>query len=166
MTKIVLASNAGKYLQELSSAAKNVNDLTDQLTKEVSGIETMVNRLNLGVETNVRVDSWPDEDGNQSGLWRLAYGKHAGKWCLFIEYLTEDHPAGPLADTYEAWFFKDAPRDARIKAVSKIPELLTVLVQESQKLAAKIAEKVTYAQELAETLSQSGVGPSKDQEGL
>jgi hypothetical protein len=28
------------------------------------------------------------------------------------------------------------------------------LVQESQKLAAKIAERVTYAQDLAETLSQ------------
>jgi hypothetical protein len=160
----VLASNAGNYLQELSSTAKNVNDLTDQLTKEVSGIEAVVNRLNLGIETNVLVESWSNEDGNHSGLWRLAYGKHTGKWCLFIEYLTEDHVSGPMADTYETWFFKDAPRDARIKAVTKIPELLAVLVQESQKVAAKIAEKVTYAQELAETLSLSSVDLPKDEE--
>ncbi len=162
MTRIVPASNAGKYLQELSSTAKNVNDLTDQLTKEVSGIEAVVNRLNLGVETNVRVESWSDEEGVHSGLWRLAYGKHAGKWCFSIEYLTEDHDEGPMADTYESWFFKDAPRDARIKAVGKIPELLAVLVQESRKLAEEIAGKVTYAQELAETLSQASAGATDD----
>jgi hypothetical protein len=164
LTRIALASNVAKYLQELSSTAKNVNDLTDQLTKEVSGIEAVVNRLNLGVETNVRVDSWSDEVGDQSGLWRLAYGKHVGKWCLFIEYLTEDRNGGPMADTYEAWFFKDAPRDARIKAVGKIPELLAVLVQESQQLAAKVAEKVTYARELAEALSQTSLSSSNDKE--
>src|SRR5437867_3309110 len=116
MTRIVSAGNAGKYLQELSSTAKNVNDLTDKLTQEVAGIETVVNRLNLGVETSVHIESWSDEMGDHSGLWRLAYGKNAGKWCLFIEYLTEDHHEGPMADTYEAWPFKDAPRDARIKA--------------------------------------------------
>ena len=46
-------------------------------------------------------------------LWRLAYGKHAGKWCLFIEYLTEDRNAFPEDGTYEAWLFKDAPRGRR-----------------------------------------------------
>src|SRR5438309_2254863 len=128
MTRIVTASNAGKYLQKLSSTAKNVNDLTDKLTKEVAGIETAVNRLNLGVETNVNVESWTDEMGNHSGLWRLAYGKNGGKWCFIVEYMTEDHRQGPMADTYEAWAFKDAPRDARIKCVEKIPNLLAVLV--------------------------------------
>jgi len=153
MTQAVSPLDAKKYLQELSSTAKTLNELTDKLTKEVSAIEDAVNRLHLGVETSVHVESWGDESGFQSGLWRLSYGKHAGKWCLFIEYLTEDRNVGPAADTYEAWLFKDAPRDTRIKAVSKIPDLLARLVEESRNLAEKISDKLTYAQEIAKSLA-------------
>jgi hypothetical protein len=153
MTQAVSPLDVGKYLQELSSTAKTLNELTDKLTKEVSAIEDAVNRLNLGVEASVHVESWGDDSGLQSGLWRLAYGKHAGKWCLFIEYLTEDRNAFPEDGTYEAWLFKDAPRETRVKAVSKIPDLLARLVKESQDLAEKISDRLTYAHEIATSLA-------------
>jgi len=155
MTQAVSPLDTGKYLQELSSAAKTLNALTDKLTKEVSGIEEAVSRLNLGVEASVHVESWGDDTGLQSGLWRLAYGKHAGKWCIFIEYLTEDLSQGPDANTYEAWCFKDAPRDTRIKAVSRIPDLLAKLLKESQDLAEKISDKLTYVQDIARSLASA-----------
>jgi hypothetical protein len=152
MNQAVSPLDVQKYLQELSSTAKTLNELTDKLTKEVSSVEDAVNRLNLGVEASVEVGSWCDQYG-ASGLWRLSYGKHAGKWCIFIEYLTEDSNAPPEDGTYEAWFFKDAPRDTRIKAVGKIPDLLAKLVKESQNLAEKISDGLTYAQEIAKSLA-------------
>jgi hypothetical protein len=157
-------------LQKLASVASTINQLSDQLTEEVSEVEEAVNELNLGVTTNVRVDSWADEEGN-SGLWRLAYGKNSGKWGFFVEYLSEWPGRGPDSETYESWLFKDSPRDVRLKCVEKIPLLLDTLVRKSTEVANTIAEKVAYAKDLAtntrrkrtKLIITSGHGDSKGQ---
>jgi hypothetical protein len=96
------------------------------------------------------VEAWSDEEGLSSGVWRLAYGKMAGKWGFFIEYLTEDLRAGH--EDYESWLFKDAPREQRIKAVEKIPLLLEALVKKSTDVASDIEGKLSYAKSLASAL--------------
>src|SRR6204780_3452817 len=72
------------YLQQLSAATKTLNELSDELTQQVAEIETRLNTLNLGVSTNVRVESWADEDGIEWESWRLAYDKRGGKWGFVI----------------------------------------------------------------------------------
>lgn len=153
-------------LQKLTVAAKSINELSDELTREVAGIEAVVNKLNLGVHTNVQIETWSDEEGLNSSLWRLAYGKEAGKWGFFIECITTDQvglrQGDPNAETYESWLFKDAPRENRIKAVGKIPLLLQALVKESNEVAAKIAEEIAAARELASAIAQPApVGSQK-----
>jgi hypothetical protein len=153
-------------LQKLTVAAKSINELSDELTREVAGIEAVVNRLNLGVHTNVQIEKWFDEEGRHSGVWRLAYGKEAGKWGFFIEYIATDEDGlrqgDPNAETYESWLFKDAPRENRIKAVGKIPLLLQALVKASNEVAAKIAEEIAAARELASAIAQPAlVGSGK-----
>lgn len=146
-------------LLKLSTAAKTLNELSDQLTKEVSEVELTVNRLNLGVSTHVQFESWGTEDGSRSGVWRLAYGKFAGKWGFFVEHVAEDlnlHPDD--TNEYEAWLFKDAPREKRLKAVESIPLLLAALVKKADEVASQINDKVVYAKDLSSKLAQ----PSRD----
>jgi uncharacterized phage infection (PIP) family protein YhgE len=135
-------------LQKLTTAAKTVNELSDQLKEEIAKIEDTLNELNLGITANVRIDNWTDEEGN-SGLWRLAYGKEAGRWGFFIEYLAELANRGPDSGTYESWLFKDSPREQRLKAVNYIPSLLASLAKKSGELADTITEKVEYAKGVA-----------------
>lgn len=138
-------------LQKLTAAAKAVNELSDQLKEEVGKIEATLNELKLGITANVRIDNWCDEEGN-SGLWRLAYGKEAGKWGFFIEYLAEFANRAPDSETYESWLFKDSPREQRLKAVDHIPSLLAALARTSAELADTITQKVEYAKGVATNL--------------
>jgi hypothetical protein len=155
MPSIIPALEVQTNLEKLASAAKTINELSDQLTHEVSQIEGAVNEFNLGIETNVRIESWASEQGN-SGLWRLAYGKMAGKWGFFVEYLSEWPERGPDAETYESWLFKDSPREQRLKAVEKIPDLLAALVKKSGELAETVTRKVNYARDLSGTIRKKG----------
>jgi hypothetical protein len=107
--------------------------------------------LNLGVTVNVKIESWDSEDGESSSLWRLAYGKEAGKWGFIVEYISENLRYGPEADSYESWVFKDSPREQRLRAVEKIPLLLDALVAKSNEVAEEISRKVSYTQSLAAT---------------
>jgi hypothetical protein len=155
MSSLIPAVEVQTNLEKLASAAKTINELSDQLTQEISQIESVVNDLNLGIDTNVRIDSWSDEEGN-SGLWRLAYGKMAGKWGFFVEYLSEWPGRGPDSETYETWLFKDSPRAQRLKAVEKIPDLLGALVQKSAELAEAVTKKVKYAKDLSDSVRKKG----------
>src|SRR5271169_5855916 len=112
-----IASEIQANLKQLETSAHALNKLSDQLTKKVAGIEDTINSLNLGVTANVRIESWSNEEGTSSSVWRLAYGKESGKWGFVVEYLSEDLNRGPDADSYESWSFKDSPRDQRIRAV-------------------------------------------------
>jgi len=142
-------------LSKLANSAKSLNDITDELTKQVLQIQDAVNNLNLGVSTSIEFSRWSDEEGIRSGLWRLAYGKGAGKWGFAIEYITEDI-RDPREDTYESWLFKDAPRDERVRAVDYIPDLLQALLSKSEDVAANVNKKLNYAKELSSAIPTTG----------
>jgi hypothetical protein len=146
------ASEIQANLKQLETSAHALNKLSDQLTKKVAEIEDTINRLNLGVTADVRIESWANEDGTSSSVWRLAYGKESGKWGFVIEYLSENLNLGPDAESYESWPFKDSPREQRIRAVEKIPMLLEALVKKSNEVAEEISRKVSYTESLAATL--------------
>jgi hypothetical protein len=145
------ASEIQTNLKQLATSAQALNKLSDQLTKEVAEIENTINLLNLGVTANVTIELRSYEEGTSSSCWRLAYGKEAGKWGFVIEYIIED-VNDPFAGSYESWPFKDSPRDKRVRAVEKIPNLLEALVKESNELAEEISRKISYTQSIAATL--------------
>jgi hypothetical protein len=144
------ASKIQANLKQLETSAHALNKLSDQLTQKVAEIEGTINSLNLGVTTNVRIESWSNEEGTSTSLWRLAYGKESGKWGFVIEHISEDLNYGH--EEYSSWPFKDSPREQRINAVDKIPQLLEALVKESNEVAEQVSRKISYTQSLAATL--------------
>jgi hypothetical protein len=148
-------------LHKLSLAAKNLNELSDKLTAEVSEIEDTINKLNLGITAYVVFEAWSDDTGLERGAWRLEYGKLMGKWGFIINYSTEDLGRGPDNEFTENWLFKDSPREKRLRAVEKIPELLAALVKKSDEVATELNTRVKYVQDLATSFSFSQDGSKK-----
>jgi hypothetical protein len=140
-------------LQELTTTADVLNDLSERLTKQVAEIEAAVNKLNLGITASVEVESWADERALQWETWRLAYGKDGGKWGFLLQHLSGTRNF-PEADSYEQWAFQDLSRERRLRAVEKIPMLMEALVARSKKVASELSGKLSYAQSLATSFSQ------------
>lgn len=138
------------YLRRLEKAATTLNELSDQLTKQVKAIETVVNSLNLGITTHVNIGKWSTEDGSRTDEWSLLYDKESGKWGFVIMCVVDDDSS---EIEYKTWAFKDAPREQRIKAVEKIPLLLEALLKKSTEVASDITHKVNYAKSIASSLS-------------
>jgi hypothetical protein len=147
-------------LKELTGAAQTLNAVSDEFTKQVSTIESTLSRLNLGIRAHVVVHSSTNMDGDATNYLRLAYGKLSGKWGFIIEQFT-DHINWDEYTDFESWAFKDAPRELRIDAVDKIPELLEALVKKSGEIAAKMATKTEYTRELAARLAPTSASSAK-----
>lgn len=139
-------------LQELSASATNLNTLSDQLSKQVAEVESAVNKMGIGLSASVNTESWSDELGEEYDTWRLCYAKHQSKWGFTIEHLS-GHVAHEDSHRSETWAFREAPREHRLKAVTKIPELVDALVQKSKDYAADVSATMSYAQALAAAFS-------------
>jgi hypothetical protein len=145
-------------LQSLTTVAQNLNELSDRLTAQVLLIERAVNKLNLGVRTTVDVDSsLIDNDDFSALVTRLGYTKVDGKWGFAIHQFVDIDPE----NTYQTWAFKDAPRDLRLKAVDRIPELMKALVDTSVKLGSDINDKICLTKGLVSALSQTSPAGSE-----
>src|SRR6266566_1519090 len=144
-------------LKQLSSLSKSLNEVSDELSKQISAIESALNEFKLGIwawaKEPVLTESElsdPDEKG-QRFLFNyghlLGYGKHRGKWGLLISYGLEGE------DETEIMFLRDAPRAVRIKSMDRIPDLLDVLAQEMSALTQEASKKASEAKELAAALN-------------
>lgn len=149
-------SQVENTLTELAVAAQKLNELSDQLTKYVRGIEEKINQLGLGISASTPIEMWTSEDGMQSNGWKLSYGKSGRKWGLLVEYF-EENINYPPDDEYESWAFAESPREQRIRAVQKIPDLLGALLQKSSEVASKIVHSVDYAKEISSTISSTSL---------
>lgn len=144
-------------LKQLSSLSKSLNEASDQLSKQVSAIESAINEFKLGIWGWVRTPilteselSDPDQEGHQYLLeycHQLGYGKHKGKWGLLVSY------GWVASDESEIMFLRDAPRDVRIKAMDRIPDLLDVLAKEMSSVTQEASKKASEAKELAAALN-------------
>jgi hypothetical protein len=148
------------HLVELTGAAQTLNAVSDEFTKQVSTIENTLSRLNLGIRANVVVYSSSNMEGTVTKYLRLGYGKSGGRWGFIIEQFT-DHLNWDDYEDFESWAFNDAPRELRIDAVDKIPELLEALVKKSGEIAAKMTKKTEYTKALAARLALTSASGAK-----
>lgn len=143
-------------VEKLSITARTLNELSDQLTKEVEIVESALNRLNLGIRAHANVETLDATDDGLYNHWiRLAYGRSRNGWGFLVEELTENIDC-PDMDRCETWSFKEAPREFRIKVVDKIPALLEALVEKANEVAANIKSTVGTAKELVANFPGSG----------
>src|SRR5262249_50089115 len=81
----------------------------------------------------------------------VGYAKVTGEWGLAIrrrDGLDEEF------DT-EKWRFGDAPRQYRLEAVDKLPELLEGLLEQAAEATQEIQRKVEATRQIAEVLTDS-----------
>lgn len=146
------------HLSELTSTARTLNELSDQLTKEVEIVESALNRLGLGVRASVKVEILDrSRDGSSERWTQLSYGKSKNGWGFLIEEIQENINY-PEADRWETWPFKEAPREYRIKAVNRIPDLLEELAKRANETAATIKANISMAKDLVANFPGTG-GP-------
>ena len=154
-----MTGKAEAALKQLTSLSKNLNEASDELSRQIATVESALNALNLGTwawvyePTMTEAElSEPDAKGQRYELnyvHTLGYGKHKGKWGLLVsscwDYDDENAEITPL---------RDAPREVRLKAIDKIPELLEALVKEVAALTEEASKKASQARELASAISK------------
>jgi hypothetical protein len=137
----------------LADSAARLNKASDELSKAIAPIETVLKKLNLGISKwHTFAGGNPDQDGDYFSR-EIGYAKVGGKWCIALaERSGNIH--GSQDDVSESeWAFNDAPRQLRIRAVKEIPKLLDALIDEAEKVTSALETETTRAMGVAETLT-------------
>ncbi|MEQ1869159.1 MAG: hypothetical protein ABL961_03960 [Vicinamibacterales bacterium] len=138
--------------KQLSSAATELNTVSDELGKFVGALDTALKRLNLGISTWIRLDSREDGLGNYTKR-DLGYAKVGGRWGISLRTMAGNHNT-PDISTVEEWLFNDAPRALRIEAIEKLPDLFDALIKDAETATAQIRSRTSQAQHLAHILTE------------
>lgn len=139
---IVRVENSFK---QLATAAQALNNASDDLGKVIRHLDAALKKLALGVTAWVQVNGTSDE--TQYWASEIGYVKIDGKWCIALREVS-----GYLQDNSdeaeETWSFSEAPRSLRAEAVSKIPDLLEKMLQQTEEATKDLKEKTEQAAEL------------------
>jgi len=136
--------------QALSQVAPALNAASDNLTKTVAILDEALKKLNVGLTVWVTfrmhgVEDW-EYDNDQIG-----YAKLEGKWGIALRRIWGD-TNGENCGGDGPWLFNDAPRELRLQAVDKIPELIEALNKAASDATEKIQAKTKDVLELAEAI--------------
>jgi hypothetical protein len=121
---------------ELSAIAQSLNQATDELTRVVAALDEALQRLSVGLVVWVNVQTWDHEDGVSYECEQVGYAKVNGQWAIAIRKTFGREDTSDPDEVRSIWIFNDAPREARLRAVEYLPQI----VNELAKAAAKTTE--------------------------
>lgn len=139
-------------LQNLAALSQDLNDASDRLSEQVADAERALNALRLGVTAWVSLYERQVDIGASEPFWTnetvyLGYGKHNGKWGLL--YSTE---LDPFPNEAHVTPLREAPREDRLYAVEKLPNLIKKLEERAQSVAEDARKKAAQVKELVGAL--------------
>lgn len=147
------SSVSAGLLKQLSAASQHINEATDQFNQQIKTIEEALASYNLGVSGWAPICTVSEkacgEHGESYDISRqlaIGYEKTNGKWCLMLSSWIvefEDHTK---------WVLRDAPREFRLLGIDGIPALLEKLIEEANKLAKDVADRINRAKTLADSI--------------
>jgi len=150
-----LFERVGASFTKLSSAAKDLNAVSDELGRAITAMDHVLQRLNIGVPTWVKVQGGEDPYSGMSYWSRdIGYAKIGNRWGIALCTRQGDYNT-PDEEQAESWLFNDAPRWQRVEAVEKIPDLLEQLIKETEATTKNIKAKIDHAKQLATALEQA-----------
>jgi hypothetical protein len=148
-----MTGKADAALKQLSSSAQSLNRVSDELSAYLKQIETSLASYRLGIHAWVDLSKKPIyEDGGayiDTAIGRLGYDKLKGKWALLVASWIEGAPD----ETHNVQLLRDAPREIRIEAVDKLPNLLEELSRQAAKTTDKAERSLATARDLAKALA-------------
>lgn len=153
-------AKAQSQFQTLTKAASSLNVASDELTKGVALLDEALKKLNIGLSVWVNY-SFGNVEDPEYDVEQIGYAKVQGKWGIVLRHIWGneqwDHheQAGP-------WLFNDGPREMRIHAVDKIPDLIEELAKTASKTTERMREKTEMVCELAAAVGKIA-SPDKGQ---
>jgi prefoldin subunit 5 len=149
--------------QQLSLAAKSLNNASDELGNAISVLDAALQKLNLGISAWAQLSGNENPDTSEWWSRSIGYTKVGDKWGIALKDV-RGNENWPENDSEELWLFNEAPRWMRIEAVGKIPELLETLLKQAEETTKKIKERTKQAYELAAAMSKvpEGAQPAEE----
>lgn len=143
-----LSERAATYFTELSSAAKDLNKASDELSQATNAIDAVLQKLNLGIPTWVKIRGGDNPQTGEYWSRELGYAKVGSKWGIALRTREGDYNF-PEDESSEEWLFNDAPRWQRVEGIAIIPELFGALIMQTKETTEKIKGKTAEAKNLA-----------------
>jgi len=148
-----LSERTASAYKELVVSAAALNTTSDELGKFISSIDKSIQALNLGIEAWVDVGSgWSNDRSGEFETHYLGHDKIRGTWGIALR-ISQGSEQDPESTSNEYWLFNEGPRELRVSAIDKLPELLQRLKKKAESTSKKIADKTAQAKELADALS-------------
>jgi hypothetical protein len=135
---------------KLTSIANSLNEATDELTRVVGVLDQALQRLNVGIPVWVLVVKWSsDDDPTGYETEEVGYAKINGYWGIGIRRSVGDETSPTPDEVRDIWAFNDGPRELRLRAVGRLPELLDELAKSAQKAAEVVNKKLSETKAFA-----------------
>jgi hypothetical protein len=146
-----LSERMSKSYRMLSTAAANLNKVSDELGNSIAELDSSLKSLNLGIASWVCIRF---EEYNDQTYYRfeLGYDRIASRWGIALRTV-RGHELADTEGSVEKWLFNDAPRNLRLEAIDKIPDLIESLAANTIRTAERIAEKIGQARETVRAVS-------------
>ena len=152
--EVGVAEKVQALYKQLSHAAADLNNASDQLVKPIKVWESALKKLNLGVPAWVNTS----KGGEDPEWWDrgVGYARLKDGWGIALRS-RRGNDGWPDRDSEDLWAFNEAPRWLRIEGVGKLPDLLAALLKQAEDTTIKLKAKVTQANELAEAINAIAV---------
>jgi hypothetical protein len=155
LTDSSLSARIANSFEKLSSAAKNLNNVSDELGKAVASIDAVLQSLGLGVSTWTPI-SEGSELPEDTHYWHrdVGYTKVGHRWGIALRDVSGDYQ-WPERENCDLWLFNEAPRWLRIEGVAKIPALLDALIKKVEETTEAVRTKTIEANQLAAAIAEA-----------
>lgn len=167
-----MTSELRAKLAKLRAVAPQLNEATEEANRIVSVVERFLGEeLSLGIgestgfyENYQMASDDQDEDEDDPAAWKvyrrsyLEYGRIGGKYRIFITQQTvrdiDPHSNSDemkiLATEEIAW--SSCPREVKLRAFTKLPELLEAIVDQALELTAEAAKTAETVRDLLDAM--------------
>jgi len=152
-----LSAKVQSCFRQLTTAAADLNVVSDELGKSITELDNSLKKLNLGISVWVSFAS----NDQTNGDWisdEIGYAKVNGKWGIAIRIVTGNYGWGE-DQVREEYVFNEAPRAMRLRAISKIPELLQKLSEKAAEMTKRLKEKLSDAQAVSQAVKEVSAAP-------
>jgi hypothetical protein len=150
-----LAERVSASIKQLSLVANDLNKASDELGQAISAIDKVLQSLNIGIPTWVKIHGGEDPYTHMEYWSRdVGYAKIGNRWGIALCTREGDY-TNPDEERSESWLFNDAPRWLRVDGVEKIPDLLEALIKNTEETTKKIRSKTAEAKNLAVAITQA-----------
>lgn len=153
---IPLTERVASCFSKLSTVAKDLNTVSDELGKSINEIDAALKKLNLGVPAWVKIRS-SGIDPEHNDFWDetdfVGYCKINGKWGISLRTVGDD--LQNHNQTCDEWLFTDAPRALRLAAIDKIPDLFEAMIQAAVETRENIDARLGDVRAVASAVKQA-----------